>query len=268
MTRGYLIPIGGAEEKVQDGAILSRFVRLCGGREGRIAVIPTASRSADTGSTYEELFKKMGARRVRVLAFERRSDCEDPERLDVLRRANGVFLTGGSQLRLTTALGGTSVAELLRTRYLEDGLHVAGTSAGASVLSEHMIAYGDDGPTPASDMVTLAPGFGLAPLAIIDQHFRQRDRIGRLLAALAFNPSLIGLGLDEDTAAVIAPDDTLVVEGSGTVTVVDPSRLEHSSMDAERRNKPLTLIGVRLHSLAAGASFDFRDRTARPTTSR
>ena len=180
MTGGYVIPVGGAEEKVRDAAILKRFVRLCGGRDGRIAVIPTASRMPDTGRRYEELFKQMGARRVRVLEIEERADCENADFLRVLERANGLFLTGGNQLRLSTTLGGTPVADLIRRRNADDGLHVAGTSAGASILSEHMIAYGDEGPTPSSDKVTLAPGLGIMPWAIIDQHFRQRDRLGRL----------------------------------------------------------------------------------------
>jgi cyanophycinase len=267
MTRGYAIPIGGAEEKLRESTILMRFVRLCGGREGRIAVIPTASQVAETGRRYEGLFKDMGARRVRVLDLEQRAQCRDAEVLRVLERANGVFLTGGNQLRLSTTLGGTPVAELLRERHAEDGLHVAGTSAGASILSEHMIAYGDEGSTPSSDKVTLAPGLGFVDWAIIDQHFRQRDRLGRLLSALAYNPRLTGLGLDEDTAAVIAPDGSFEVEGSGSITVVDASGIEYSSMDSAHRHDPVTVIGVRLHCLTAGASYDFRTRSARPPVS-
>ena len=264
MTRGYVIPVGGAEEQLRDSAILKRFVRLCGGREGRIVVIPTASRLPDTGRRYEQLFKQMGARRVQVLDIEERADCSDEAHLQTLERANGVFLTGGNQLRLSTTLGGTPVADLLRARNADDGLHVAGTSAGAAILSEHMIAYGDEGPTPSSDKVTLAPGLGIVPWAIIDQHFRQRDRLGRLLSALAYNPRLVGLGLDEDTAAVLAPDGTLEVDGSGSITVVDASEMEFSSMDSANRADPVTVIGVRLHCLTAGAGFDVNTRTARP----
>jgi len=264
MTRGYVIPVGGAEEKVRDAAILTRFVRLCGGRDGRIVVIPTASRMPDTGQRYEELFKKLGARRVRVLEIEERADCANEDYLETLERANGVFLTGGNQLRLSTTLGGTPIADLLRKRNEEDGLHVAGTSAGASILSEHMIAYGDEGPTPSSDKVTLAPGLGLMPWAIIDQHFRQRDRLGRLLSALAYNPRLVGLGLDEDTAAVMAPDGTLEVEGSGSIPVIHASEVEFSSLDSANHADPVTVIGVRLHCLTAGASYDVDSRTARP----
>ncbi len=266
MTRGYVMPVGGAEEKFRDAKILKHFVDLCGGAEGRIAIIPTASKLEDTGQRYADLFAKMGAKRVEVLNIEKRSDCSDPKILEILNKANGVWMTGGNQLRLSTTLGGTDVGDILRDRNANDGLHVAGTSAGASILSEHMIAYGSEGPTPSSDMVTLAPGMGLMPWAVIDQHFRQRDRLGRLLAALAYNPRLVGLGLDEDTAAVCAPDGVLSVVGSGAITVVDATDVEFSSMDSANQHDPVTVIGVRLHCLTAGATFNQHTRVARPAS--
>ena len=113
----------------------------------------------------------------------------------------GVFLTGGNQLRLSTMIGGTEVAKAIRRRNAE-GMHVAGTSAGAAFLCEHMIAFGKEGASPRAKIVTLAPGLGLTNRVIIDQHFRQRDRLGRLLTALAYNPFAIGIGLDENTAAL------------------------------------------------------------------
>ncbi|HEX9793043.1 MAG TPA: cyanophycinase [Planctomycetota bacterium] len=262
MTQGYIVPIGGAEEKVRDAAILGRFAKLCGGDQARIAIIPTASQLPETGRAYEEVFKTLGVSRVRSLGFEERSDCEREDWLDRLERADGVFLTGGNQLRLSTTLGGTPVADLLRRRHAEEGLHVAGTSAGASFLSEHMIAFGDEGSTPRSDMVTLAPGLGLTKQAIVDQHFRQRDRLGRLLTALAYNPRPIGIGLDEDTAAFIAPDQELEVVGSGAITIVDPSEIEYSSMDSARPHEPVCVIGVRLHVLTAGATYNIETRVA------
>ena len=147
VERGMIIPVGGAEEKMSDARILRRFVDLCGGKDARIAVIPTASELADTGDRYETLFPELGAGRVRALPFESRADCERPEWLDKLERATGVFLTGGNQLRLSTTLGGTEVARAIRTLNAA-GVHVAGTSAGAAFLSEHMIAFGEDGAAP------------------------------------------------------------------------------------------------------------------------
>lgn len=262
MSRGFIVPIGGAEEKVRDPEILRRFVELCGGGTARIAIIPTASELPETGRRYRQIFRSLGVRRVRVLPFESRADGSRREWLRRIEAADGVFLTGGNQLRLSTTVGGTAVAETLRRRHRE-GMHVAGTSAGAAFLCEHMIAFGDEGSTPSADMVTLAPGLGLTRKAIIDQHFRERDRLGRLLSALAYNPSLVGIGLDEDTAAFISPDERLEVAGTGAITVVDPSDIEFSSMDSARRRDPICILDVRLHILIEGATYDIRDRTAR-----
>lgn len=263
MDRGYIVPVGGGEEKLRDRVILSRFVEICGGGSAEIAVIPTASSLPDGGRKYVKLFREIGAREVTSLPFESRSDCEKEEWLDQLREAKGVFITGGNQLRLATNLGGSSVGKILRERNLE-GQHIAGTSAGAAFLSEHMIAFGEEGPTPRSSMVTLAPGLGLTQRIIIDQHFRERDRLGRLLAAISYNPRVIGLGLDEDTAVIIGPDDDMEVIGSGAVTVVDPTRVEYSSMDSAKQDDPVSLIGVRLHVLIDGGRFNCRTLQASP----
>ena len=260
--RGFIIPIGGAEERMRDGAILRRFVAMAGGAQARIAVIPTASRRPDAGQDYETLFRTMGVAGVRVLRIDQRPQAEDAAVLAAVAEASGVFLTGGDQLRLATTLGGTGVARLLRRRNAA-GVPVAGTSAGASFLSEHMIARGQEGSTPRADMVSLAPGLGLTNRFIIDQHFRQRDRLGRLLTALAYNPFAIGIGLDEDTAAFFGPDDRLEVVGSGAITVVDPSGLSHSTMDRVRGHEPVGMIGIRLHILVNGDLFDAETREAR-----
>jgi cyanophycinase len=260
-TRGSIVPIGGAEDKVGDDVILRRFTELSGGREAHIVVIPTASELRDTGRRYAKLFEGLRARKTVVLPFETRRECEDPESLEQLERATGVFLTGGNQLRLSTTLGGTPVAKALRLMNAR-GVVVAGTSAGAAFLSEHMIAFGDEGATPRGGMVQLAPGLGLTNRIIVDQHFRQRDRLGRLLTALAFNPFAVGVGLDEDTAAFMGPDETLEVVGSGAITIVDPARLEYSSMDAVKRGEPVCLIGVQLHVLVHGATFHLHRREA------
>ncbi len=254
-TRGYIIPVGGAEEKLRDAEILKRFVDLCGGSESRIAVIPTASQLPDTGSHYEEIFSDIGAGRVRSFPFETREDCQREDWLQKLQQADGIFLTGGNQLRLSTTIGGTPVAKMIRARNAE-GAHVAGTSAGAAFLCEHMIAFGQEGPTPRADRVTLAPGLGLTNRAVVDQHFRQRGRLGRLLAALAYNPFAVGLGMDEDTAGFIGPDDRMEVAGSDAITVVDPSQVEYTSMDSAHEDDPVCILGVRLHILTAGACLD------------
>lgn len=260
-TRGYIIPIGGAEEKLNNPAILDRFVDVCGGKKARISIIPTASELEDTGRNYEKLFRKLGVRHARVLPFETRRDCQSGSDLDYIDKSDGVFMTGGNQLRLSTTLGGTEVARRIRRRNAA-GMHVAGTSAGAAFMPEHMIAGGEEGSTPSPDMVTMAPGLGLTNKFIVDQHFRQRDRLGRLLTALAYNPFAIGVGLDEDTAAFIRPGDDLEVVGSGGITIIDPVDLSYSSMDRARRGEPVSLIGVRLHILISGGRFEIESRTA------
>lgn len=264
MSRGFIIPIGGAEDRLRSPAILQRFVEVCGGDKARIAIIPTASSLAETGPGYERVFRDLGAGATRSLPIESRDDCNDERFLERLERAQGVFLTGGNQLKLSTTIGGTRVAKLIRERNAEDGLHVAGTSAGAAILSEHMIAFGDEGSTPQADMVTLAPGLGLTRMVVIDQHFRQRDRLGRLLTALAYNPRPIGMGLDEDTAAFIGPEDSLTVHGSGAITVVDPSEIAYSSMDSAKQSEAVCMLNIRLHILVDGASYDIPSRQATP----
>jgi cyanophycinase len=254
--RGYIIPIGG---NLMDPEILDRFVALSGGSDARIAVIPTASNQPEMGTVYERLFARHGVRHAKALAFERRSDCDDQDWLEWLGGATGIFVAGGNQLKLTATLGGTPVARLLRARNAA-GVHVAGTSAGAAFLSEHMIAFGRDGATPQAGMVTLCAGLGLTNRVIIDQHFRQRDRLGRLLTALAYNPFAVGLGVDEDTAAFIGPDDVLDVQGAGAVTMVDPSDVVLSSIAEAEPGDPLSLVGVKIHLLPAGATLDLETR--------
>jgi cyanophycinase len=260
-TRGWIIPIGGAENKENDRHILERFVRVSGGSDADIVVIPTASRLHETGPRYEKLFRDIGAARVTVMDFDTRRDCHEPGRLQRLEEASGVFFTGGNQLRLTTLLGGTPVAKMIRTSNAQ-GVTVGGTSAGASILSEHMIAFGDEGSSVISGSVRLAPGLGLTNRFIIDQHFRQRDRLGRLLTALAYNPFAVGIGLDEDTAAFIGPDETVEVEGSGGVTVVDASEVSYSSMDVVSEGQPVCMLGLKMHILVAGATFNLHTRLA------
>jgi cyanophycinase len=268
VTRGYIVPIGGAEDKVRDAAILRRFASICGGSEARIIVIPTASQLLETADQYLDIFGSFGVADVFSLDFEARADCKRPDWLERLRSATGVFITGGNQLRLSTTIGGTEVADFIREANRNEGLHVAGTSAGASVMAEHMIAYGDEGATPRSDMVTLVPGLGLTHSIIVDQHFRQRDRLGRLLTSLAYNPRPIGIGLDEDTAAFISPERVMEVVGSGAITIVDAAEMEYSTMDSTRRHEPVCLTNIRLHVLVAGGTFNILTREARPAPPR
>jgi len=260
-ARGWIVPIGGAENKENDRRILRRFVEVSGGEDADIVVIPTASKMHETGPRYEALFRELGAARVTVMDFDTRRDCQEPNRLQRLEEATGIFFTGGNQLRLTALLGGTPVAQLIRKRNAA-GVTVGGTSAGASILSEHMIAFGDEGSSVIAGSVRLAPGLGLTNRFVIDQHFRERDRLGRLITALAYNPFAIGIGLDEDTAVFIGPDEVLHVEGSGGVTVVDASEVSFSSADSVSEGQPVAVLGLKVNVLTPGTTFDLNTRTA------
>lgn len=256
--RGFLIPIGGAEDKIGDSKILKRFVRLCG-RRPSIAIIPTASRRDDAGRNYQDLFSDFNASDTQILQFARREDCESEAALKFLSECDGVFITGGNQLRLSTTLGGTPVAKMLRRRHA-DGMPIAGTSAGAAIMPAHMIASGEEGATPRAGMVSLAPGLGLSNKIMIDQHFRQRDRIGRLLTALALNPFALALGIDEDTAAFIGPDNVIEVVGNSTVLILDPSEVRHSSLAEASHGEAVSITNVRLHILTPGMRYDIDGR--------
>ena len=260
MTHGTVIVIGGAEDKVRDRLILGRFVALAGGRDARIAVISTASSMGpEAGERYRAIFTELGAESVAPLHAMTRTQANDEHIARQVRDATGVFMTGGNQLRLSSMIGGTRLADAIMTRF-QAGSVVAGTSAGASAVSSHMIAFGASGATPKHRMAQIAAGLGLLPGVIVDQHFQQRNRLGRLLSLIAQNPSLLGLGVDEDTAGVVGPDSVMEVIGRGSVTVVDGAASETDAWEI-RGHRPLMISGVVLHSLPAGYRFDLRRRT-------
>jgi cyanophycinase len=262
-ARGFVIPIGGAEERVDNPVILERFVDLCGGNEARIAIIPTASRLEDTGANYVKVFKDLGVGEAYSLEIGDRADAQCETNLDALDNATGIFMTGGNQLRLSTILGGTQFAQKIR-RLNASGVHVAGTSAGAAIMPEHMIAGGSSGGLPNEQGVTMAPGLGLINKVILDQHFSQRNRLGRLLSAISYNPFASAIGICEDTAVFIGPDGVLEVEGSGSVTIVDPTDLQYSSMAEADVGDAVTMLGLKLHMLGAGSTYDLSTREAFP----
>jgi cyanophycinase len=265
MTAGILIAIGGAEDKLKGRVILRHFLEACGGSDARVVVLATASELAETGERYSELFYDLDAEHVEVLRISNREEALDagPEAHDMLELATGLFITGGSQLKLSSALGGTPIADAIRSRHAA-GMVVGGTSAGASLMSEHMISMGEGGGTPRRRLVQMAKGLGLAPGLIIDQHFRRRDRLGRLMTALSYNPGPLGVGVDEDTALIIEPDGTLSVLGSGAVTVVDASGMRFTDSYAVQRDQPVAMLGLRLDFLTSGCRYDLHHRAALP----
>jgi cyanophycinase len=260
MPHGTVIVIGGAEDKVRDRVILARFAQLAGGPDARIAVIATASSfGLEAGERYKAIFTELGAREVHPLNTTTRAQANDEHAAALIGQSTGIFMTGGNQLRLSSMLGGTRIATVILERFRE-GAVVAGTSAGASAVSSHMIAFGASGATPKHRMAQIAAGLGLLPGVIVDQHFQQRNRLGRLLSLIAQNPMLLGLGVDEDTAGVVGPDQVMEVIGRGSITVVDGAGSETDAWEI-RGHRPLMISGVVLHSLPAGYRFDLRRRT-------
>ena len=259
MTDGHVIIIGGAEDKVRDRVILSRFATLAGGRDASVAVISTASSlGLEAGERYKQVLGDLGVSRVRTIHAVTRGQANDETAAMAMRDATGIFMTGGNQLRLSSIIGGTRLADAVLERFRK-GAVVAGTSAGASAMSSHMIAFGASGATPKHRMAQIAAGLGVLPGVIVDQHFQQRNRLGRLLSLIAQNPSLLGLGVDEDTAGVVGPDHVMEVIGRGSITVVDGSKSETDAWEVHG-HKPLMISGVVLHSLPAGYRFDLRRR--------
>ncbi len=259
MSDGTVIIIGGAEDKIRDRIILNRFVALAGGEDSVVVVISTASSlGTEAGERYRQIFSELGVRTIRPLHAMTRAQANDETFARAVGDATGIYLTGGNQLRLSSTIGGTRLAEAVLERF-RHGAVVAGTSAGASALSSHMIAFGASGATPKHRMAALAAGLGVLPGVIVDQHFQQRNRLGRLLSLIAQNPSLLGLGVDEDTAGVVGPDHVLEVIGRGSITVVDGAAAETDAWDV-RGHRPVMISGVVLHSLSAGYRFDLRRR--------
>jgi len=262
---GPLIAIGGAEDKVRERTILRYFLEVAGGSDAAVVVLATASELADTGERYAELFYSLNADSVEVLRIATREEAlvAGAEAHALLEYATGLFITGGGQLRLSSILGGTQVAAAIQARHAA-GMLVAGTSAGAAFLSRHMIALGDSGATPRRRLVHLAPGLGLAPDLVIDQHFRRRDRLGRLLTALSYHPGMLGVGIDIDTAAVIDSEGSLRVLGTGAVTVVDARDMRHTDSHAVHRGQPVAMLGVKLDVLSSGYRYEIERRVAHP----
>jgi cyanophycinase len=261
-ARTSLLIIGGAEDKVGRSLVLRRFVRLAGGRRARVVVIPTASAFAeDAVAAYRDVFARLGVDSIVAVDPGSRAAASDPDLVAQVDAATGVFMTGGNQLKLSQYVVGTPLGEAIRRAH-QRGAVVAGTSAGASIMSLFMISMGEEGVTPRQRASQLTAGLGLLPDVVVDQHFDQRARYGRLLSIVATSPNLLGLGIDEDTAAEVTDGWALTVLGTGAVFVVD-ARGAVSDVPEARRDAPLLVSGAVVHSLPTGATFDLRTATLR-----
>jgi len=256
---GPLVIIGGGEDRGDEAAVLREFVRLAGGAAARVLVIAVASeRQAALANIYTELFLRLGAAEARPLGIAHRERANSQIAEEAVARATGLFFTGGSQLRISRLLGGTLLDRALHRRH-QQGLVLGGTSAGASMMSAVMITGDTPGAPHRAGSVQLGRGMEFLPGVLIDQHFEERGRLRRLITAVAQNPHDLGLGVDEDTAAVVRRG-VFEVFGSGTVTVVDASDLTYTNLSDLERSRPLTICGVRIHILSAGGRFDLARR--------
>ncbi|QDZ06790.1 cyanophycinase [Sphingomonas panacisoli] len=254
---GPLIVIGGHEDKEGDKAILQEVAaRLDGGK----LVIATVASHEPEGyfDAYQKAFAALGVTDLVELYVNDRDETRSPKNLDLLRDAAGIFFTGGDQLRISSQIGDTPIEEMVRAIHDSGGV-VAGTSAGASVMSETMLVRGSSAESHRIGDLHMAPGLGLIRDVIIDQHFAERGRIGRLLGGVAQNPRVLGIGIDEDTAIVI-DGDTFKVVGAGAVYVVDGSTVSHSNIAEAGRQEALSMFGVSLHVLSSGDQFKLSSR--------
>ncbi|GAA2167500.1 cyanophycinase [Humibacillus xanthopallidus] len=255
--RRTLLIIGGAEDRIGRSVVLKRFVKLAGGRRSHIVVIPTASSFAqEVSEAYRDVFTRLRGGEVSVVHPATRREGGDPELVAALDSATGVFLTGGSQVKLAQNVVGTPVGDAIVRAY-ERGAVVAGTSAGASIMSRYMISLGEEGLTPRQRASQISAGLGLVEDVIIDQHFDQRGRYGRLMSMVAASPNLLGMGIDENTAAEIRDAKVMSVIGAGAIFVVNARNAITDAPDA-RRGAPLLVSGAVVHTLPTGSTFDLQ----------
>lgn len=258
--RGTLIVIGGGEDKTGDMIILKECAKRIRGKL-IIASVASFSKSEELWQEYHEIFKKLGVKEIEHLSVTRREQSLSPEQLKLIEGAKAFFFTGGDQLRITSDLGGTMLDERMHEIYRHGGL-IAGTSAGASVMGETMLIAGSS-ETSRANTLKLGAGLGFVPNVIIDQHFAERGRIGRLLVAVAQNPKLVGVGIDENTALIVESGERFSVIGSGAVYIVDGHETTNTNICDAKVDGALSLFDVRLHLLSSGDSFEFQSR--RPT---
>ena len=256
-TKTSIMVIGGAEDKVHGREILNTFFCRAGGTNARLAIVPCASRDPEgISNRYRTIFDEMGVSAVKVVDIREREQAENPVWKDYLEDCTGVFITGGDQLRLCGLLADTPLMEKIRKETIEGKITLAGTSAGAAVMGYHMIAGGGSGASPNRSLVDMANGLNIIPEIIVDQHFHNRNRMARLLSAVACHPDRLAIGIDEDTCALFEGDETMKILGKGTVTIVDSRENFYTNESLVGATEPLSLFNMRLHVLCHGDCYN------------
>ena len=270
--KGILIPIGGNEDKgpdVSEGfsldfvteGILSRVVSESGGVDAKIVVITTASRiPIEVGEMYVKAFEGLGCTNLEIMHIQERSDAEKPEWLTLIKEADCIMFSGGDQSRIVDIIGSSSMHDLMMNRFVNEKIVIAGTSAGAMAMSTEMISGGSSTEALCKGTVSMRDGMNFIPKLIIDTHFIQRGRFGRIANALAKHPNLLGIGLAEDTGIIIENLNRFTVIGSGMVIVFDPSKLTHNNEAILPEGTPMTIANLTVHVLADGDSFTIDEK--------
>ncbi|HEY9673882.1 MAG TPA: cyanophycinase [Waterburya sp.] len=259
-TKRQLVIIGGAEDKEGDCTILREFVRRAGGVNARIVVMTVATElPREVGDDYTRVFERLGAQEIRIVDTVERDDASSPTYLEAIEKATGVFFTGGNQARITSVLKDTEIDKILHKRLAEDGLVIGGTSAGAAMMPDMMIVQGESETNPRLEIVEMEPGMAFLPGVVIDQHFLQRGRTGRLLSAVSHQPVNLGIGIDENTAIAVNNNQFEVI-GEGAVTIFDVSEITHTNLGQILKDEDLALCNVKLHILPHGYRFDLASR--------
>lgn len=255
--RGKLLLIGGREDKLNERRILRALVEQMGA--GKLFVVTLASEyGEECWADYRQVFNKLGAAAIEHLIIERRDEEEQEHQCEQLQEVAAVFFTGGDQVRITARLGGTRLDRELDEFFFRGGI-IAGTSAGASALGEMMLVGGrHEGWHKVGDAFQMVPGLGFMRDVIIDQHFSERGRIRRLLGAVAQNPRMLGIGIDEDTAVLVEGAERFEVLGSGAVYVVDGHGVSYTNSTEQAPDKTLSVFGVKLHVLSHGDGFNLK----------
>lgn len=259
-TKRQLVIIGGAEDKEGDCTILREFVRHAGGVNARIVVMTVATElPREVGDDYTRVFERLGAQEIRIVDTVEREDASSPTYLEAIEKATGVFFTGGNQARITSVLKDTEIDRVLHRRLAEDGLVIGGTSAGAAMMPDMMIVQGESETNPRLEIVEMEPGMAFLPGVVIDQHFLQRGRTGRLISAVTHQPVNLGIGIDENTAIVVNNNQFEVI-GEGAVTIFDVSEITHTNLGQVLKDEDLAICNVKLHFLPHGYRFDLASR--------
>jgi cyanophycinase len=257
---GNLIIIGGAEDKYGESDILKFVADTIGGSKAKLMILTTASQKpCEIGDEYRHVFTRLGIEQIDVLDVNTREEANSINFAERIKQSTGVFFTGGDQLRITSILGGTQIYHALMDAY-ERGIFIIGTSAGASVMSSTMIVDGNSNNPARKCTLKMAPGLGFLQEAIIDQHFDQRGRIGRLLCGVAENPYMLGIGIDEDTAIRVYSDFHFEVIGSNAITIIDGKTINNTNVSEVKPDEILAISGATLHVLPKGYGFDMKAR--------